>query len=89
MTLTLEIANSIGRDRIAESVGVGLTAVSNAVVRGSFPSAWYVAISNLCSERGQECPPELFGMRGDISRKQNAAIGRKSTRKNEKTGAAQ
>lgn len=66
MITTAEIADRVGRKKIAEAVGVGLTAVSNAVVRGTFSSSWYYAVLSLCREAGIECPLHLFNMRGDI-----------------------
>lgn len=63
MMTALEFANALGRANIAEASGVGLTAVSNAVVRGWFPSSWFVAAKALADENGVDCPPELFGMK--------------------------
>lgn len=48
---------------MADALDVGATAVSNAVVRGWFPSSWYVTCSALAVLSGIECPPQLFGMR--------------------------
>lgn len=56
-------AKAVGRDNLAKATGVGLTAVSNAVVRGWFPSSWFVAAKALADENGVDCPPELFGMK--------------------------
>ena len=58
-----EFADAIGRKTLADTFGVGLTAVSNAVVRGRFPSSWYVASCTLASEAGIQCPPDLFGQK--------------------------
>lgn len=63
MTEAIHIADEIGRKRIADAVGVGVTAVSNAVVRNRFPASWFVAIEKLATEKGMNCPPELFGMK--------------------------
>lgn len=57
------LADTLGRRRIAEAVGVGVTAVSNAVVRGQFPASWYFIIRDLCSEHDVECPRDAFGMK--------------------------
>lgn len=57
------IADALGRKAIAEAVGVGETAVSNAVVRGKFPPSWFLVLSEMSKERGVECPPALFGMK--------------------------
>lgn len=65
MDITAEqLIDSIGRKRIADRVGVGLTAVSNAAVRKRIPSSWYAACRALASDQGIECPPELFGQKG-------------------------
>jgi hypothetical protein len=63
MTKASELADTLGRRAIADAVGVGLTAVSNAVIRGAFPSSWYVACQTLAAEKHCECPPALFGMK--------------------------
>lgn len=59
---TYEIANVIGRKAIAEAVGVQATAVSNAIVRGKFPPAWFIAVQGLAQAAGIDCPPCIFGM---------------------------
>lgn len=67
MTTASELANALGRKTIADALGVGLTAVSNAVVRGWFPSSWFLAVKSVADAAGQECPPELFRMRSHAS----------------------
>lgn len=63
MSSHTEIADALGRARMAETLGVGRTAVSNAVVRQRFPSSWFLILQGMCAERGIECPPGLFDMR--------------------------
>lgn len=63
MITTIHLADAIGRRKIAEALGVLPTAVSNAVVRGRFPSSWFLILSRLAADAGLDCPPELFGMR--------------------------
>jgi hypothetical protein len=63
MMNALTFADAVGRKKIAEALGVGATAVSNGVVRGKFPSSWFLACQDLAHEAGVDCPPELFGMR--------------------------
>lgn len=63
MTPHQTFADALGRASIAEATGVGLTAVSNAVVRERFPSSWFVASQRLAEAKGINCPPELFGMK--------------------------
>lgn len=57
------LADALGRGEIAEQVGVRATAVSNAVVRGWFPSSWFLVCQELARGKGVECPPSLFGMK--------------------------
>ena len=57
-------ADALGRKNIASAVEVLPTAVSNAVVRGWFPSAWYLACKRIADEAGVDCPPDLFKMAG-------------------------
>lgn len=56
------IADAIGRRAIAEALGLGATAVSNAVVRGYFPATWFAVISGLCKQAGVDCPMTCFNM---------------------------
>src|SRR6056297_748356 len=64
MITSRDIADRLGRKSIAERLGVGETAVSNAVVRGWFPATWSYLLEQMCNEEGIECPPALFRMRG-------------------------
>ena len=48
---------------MAEELGVGTTAVSNAVVRGYFPPSWWLVCNALASEAGARCPEHLFKMK--------------------------
>lgn len=57
---TSSFASKVGRKKIADALGVGLTAVSNGVVRGAFPATWYEACKVLAADAGVICPPELF-----------------------------
>jgi hypothetical protein len=63
MTPHQTFADAVGRASIAEAAGVGLTAVSNAVVRERFPASWFLISQRLAEAKGIECPPELFGMK--------------------------
>ena len=62
MMTASELADALGRKNIAAAAGVGMTAVSNAVVRGAFPAAWFIVVSNLARQQGADCPHELFNM---------------------------
>ena len=63
MQSTSTLADAIGRKRMAASLGVGKQAVSNAVVRGSFPPSWFLVVRALAKGQGVDCPPQLFGMK--------------------------
>jgi hypothetical protein len=63
MTTASDLADALGRKTIADALGVLPQAVSNAVVRGWFPSSWFLAVKAIADGAGQECPPELFKMR--------------------------
>lgn len=60
MSTVADICKSIGRGKLAELLGVGSTAISNAVVEGRFPAKWYRVVHKLCVERGLDCPVALF-----------------------------
>lgn len=49
--------------RIAKEIGVGATAVNNAVSRGLFPAAWFDALEQLCQREGEDCPRALFNFK--------------------------
>ena len=59
-----DIADTLGRKEIAAVCDVPLQAVSNAVRRGGFPPAWFLAVSELAKVKGIDCPACLFSMRG-------------------------
>lgn len=59
-----QVAEQIGRQRLADELEVGLTAVSAAVVAGQFPARWFRVIERLAGEQGLELPDELFSWRG-------------------------
>ncbi len=63
MTTASDLADALGRKTIADALGVLPQAVSNAVVRGWFPSSWFLAVKAIADAEGQQCPPELFKMR--------------------------
>lgn len=69
MTDVLKIADTLGRKEIATALDVGLTAVSNAVVKGRFPPSWYVVLLEMCRDASIDCPPELFQMKSTNSGK--------------------
>ena len=69
-----QFADAVGRKNMADALEVGATAVSNAVIRGWFPSSWFYTCQHLAGSVGVECPPQLFGMR-PVDNIQNADCG--------------
>ena len=63
MITTHTLADALGRKAMADALGVGLTAVSNAVVRGQFPASWFLVVRAMAETAGKDCPPALFGMK--------------------------
>jgi hypothetical protein len=59
-----KLADALGRKEIAAAVGVGLTAVSNAVVRQAFPASWFSACQHLAFQKNVPFPADLFQQRG-------------------------
>lgn len=55
-----DICEAIGRRLIADSIGVGLTSVSNAIVDGRFPARWFHVMDRLCTAASLPCPRRLF-----------------------------
>jgi hypothetical protein len=66
------IADAIGRKTLAESLGVGITAVNNAVARGWFPPAWYLVVLELSNTKGIECHADLFRMKSPSQQPERA-----------------
>lgn len=62
METVRDIVAALGQKAVAEALGVGRTAVGNAVSRGRFPAAWYSVITKMCEARGMAAAPDLFGM---------------------------
>jgi hypothetical protein len=60
MSTVSEICDAIGRQKIAQAVGVKPTAVSNAVAEARFPAKWFIVLSGMCQEIGLDCPADLF-----------------------------
>lgn len=58
------IVTRLGRRRIAERIGVSVSAVGNAVVDGRFPANWYGAMKEMCDAEGADCPLSIFAMKG-------------------------
>lgn len=58
-----QITSEIGHKRLAASLGCGETAISNAVKRGLFPSAWFPIVKALGSEKSIEIPESMFNFK--------------------------
>ena len=56
-----DIVDRIGRDRVAEMMGIQPSAVYEALRRNKLPSSWYLA---LCREVGQTLPAAAFAFKG-------------------------
>ena len=63
---TKHLALVIGRKAISDKIGVGLTAVGEAVTSGAFPSSWYAGIVELAQSRGIAVPARLFRWKGSV-----------------------
>lgn len=60
MSKAREIADALTQARIAAIVGVGVTAVNNAVARGKFPARYFLPLSKHCAAVGIDCPEDAF-----------------------------
>lgn len=63
MNTASDIADQLGRKRLARALGVAKSAVSNATAAGVFPSSWYLVVSDLCAASGVDCPMRVFSWR--------------------------
>lgn len=64
MNTAQDIASELTQVQIARALGVGVTAVNNALQRGGlFPAGWYPVVRSLCEERGLECPEGAFNFK--------------------------
>lgn len=53
-------SKTLTRSAMADRIGVGRTAISNAVTRGKFPPSWFSILKQMADEAGIECPMCLF-----------------------------
>ena len=63
MNTVSSICDQIGRKKMAATLGVGLTSISNASVANTFPTPWFKVVEKLCNEKGIECPDDLFNFK--------------------------
>lgn len=55
-----DICDALGRKEMAARLERTVAAVSNAASDGAFPAGWFLVISQMCADRGVECPARLF-----------------------------
>ena len=55
-----EFLELVGRAEFTSSLGVSSGAVTNALMRRSFPPSWYEVGRVMAARCGVDCPPELF-----------------------------
>lgn len=55
-----DIVSKLGRRNLEARIGCKPTALTNALARGTFPSAWFLAVSELAREHDVEVPVGLF-----------------------------
>lgn len=65
----LQFADKVGRKKMADALEVGVTAVSNAVVREKFPPAWIETCRALAAGEDFQFPVHLFGQKGSYNTK--------------------
>lgn len=58
--------NAVGTSELSARLGVGKTAISNAVVRGRFPCSWAYTTALLCAEHGVFFPANGFPWAGEM-----------------------
>ena len=68
MDTITKYADHVTRRAIADAAGVGSTAVTNAITRGSFPPAWFIAMR----DAGLEPPEHLFAWKGHVDPRDDA-----------------
>ena len=63
MKSTSDIINAIGPDAIQSICQVGEFSIRAAKREGKFPASWFDAIERACSDRGIQCPRDLFAFK--------------------------
>jgi len=63
MIRSKDFARAVGRKNMAETLNVGVAAISNAVARGKFPASWFSVCKELAERQGIDCPPSLFSQK--------------------------
>lgn len=57
------IADTLTQRAIAQRLGLGVTAVNNAVKRGVFPASWFPVVREMCREADIDCPETAFNFK--------------------------
>jgi hypothetical protein len=58
-----DLISTLGRDAVAQTVGVGLKTVSAAYVKNKLPAAWYLAIKEAAADKKIEPTDACFSFR--------------------------
>lgn len=58
-------ANLVGHEVLAKNLGLGISSIQNAVVRGKFPCSWGYVIACTVLDTGHRCPNSAFAWLGD------------------------
>lgn len=68
MKTVREISNKLGQGQMAKRLDVGVTAVNNAIQRGTFPARWFTVVRGMLAEEGvTECPECAFNFKSPVS----------------------
>ncbi len=59
-TTAADVCDALGRKEMAARLERTVAAVSNAASDGAFPAGWFLVISQMCAEKGIDCPARLF-----------------------------
>jgi hypothetical protein len=57
----------LGDEAICSRLGVTSHAVRSARFKGAFPAAWFVALKEMCDEKGIDCPEAMFNFKSPSS----------------------
>lgn len=63
MKTVSEILSIIGRNELAQELGVGITAISAASVSNKFPAAWYPVVMEMSARHGVDVSRDAFNWR--------------------------
>lgn len=63
MNTAKDIADQIGRHRLAALLNVSTHSIRYAVTAGKFPASWYLPMKQHCEENGIACDAALFNFK--------------------------